>query len=528
MGIGIVDTKYGKVQGVPLTGKYEGQTLFKGVPYAAPPVGELRFRPPVSPECWEGVRVCDTYAKMAPQIFPPFEKFVPYNLDFYWEGYPEASEDCLYLDVCTGAASAEEKRPVFVWFHGGGLSTGFSYEVEFNPEELARKGIVVVLVAQRLNVFGYLSLPQLSEEHGGVSGNYGLQDQIKAMEWVFENIRNFGGDPENITIGGQSGGTVKTGVMAALPCMKGKIRRVINQSGLKWKMLLRTPEEMAEISRNYLRKIGIDPDITPEELRKLDIWQLCDGSRDMPDQIVCDGILVTDTSLKKMVDENVGAVDYLCGCNYGEGNPEFERGDDVSTPAGFYENYQKFLGQLYNKHEFEKLYPVTEENSRTTALRLASIGISHNDRRGMGKNVMLNRVFGMERAAKQPGSRVFAYLFSHVLPERPEDEGTPRASDKLLAYHSSELWYTFASLREGVPPARPWREVDYQVADMVSSYWANFIATGDVNGEGLPYWPAASDDYGWLEILPQPIARDGLETAEDKLLRDYVRSAFGV
>ena len=184
------------------------------------------------------------------------------------------------------------------------------------------------------------------------------------------------------------------------------------------------------------------------------------------------------------------------------------------------------LGELYEKYDFERLFPVTGENYRHTALRLSSLGLTGNDRRGMGRNLMLARVFGMDRAAVS-GSKTFVYLFGHVLPGRPEDEGTPRAADALLAYHSSELWYAFASLREGVPPVRPWRPVDYKVADMVSSYWANFIKTGDVNGEGLPYWPAASDNYGWLEILPEPVAHTGIENDADRMFREYVRRAFG-
>lgn len=527
MGIGIVKTAYGAVQGVELGGKYTGITLFKGIPYAAPPVGQLRWRPPVDPQPWEGVRNCDVYAKMAPQIFPPEEEFIPYGLDFYFEGYPKCSEDCLYLNVSTGAASAAERRPVYVWFHGGGLSTGFSYEVEFNPEELTRKGIVVVMVAQRLNVFGYMALPQLSREQGGTSGNYGLMDQLKALDWVRENIAAFGGDPDNITIGGQSGGTTKTCVMAALPCAQGKFRRVINESGLKWKLTLKTPEEVETASQKYLRKLGIDPQTPVEELRKLDKWQLCDGSGDMPAEILCDGVLVPDLSVAKMFAENLGQVDFLCGTNYGEGYPIFDANDKMRTPQEFYDNYRKVLGGLFDQHDFQSLYPVTEENFWPTAMRLSGIGLSKPDRRGMGRNVMLNRVFGMKRGEKVPGSRTYAYFFSHVLPGRPEDEGTPRATEKLLAYHSSELWYTFASLRENVPPVRPWREVDYQVADMVSSYWANFIATGDVNGESLPYWPAANENYGWMEILPEPIAREGIDSPEDQLLRDYVHVAFG-
>ena len=527
MGIGFVSTKYGKVQGVELEGKYAGLTLFKGIPYAAPPVGELRWRPPVSPEPWDDVRICDTYAKMAPQIFPPAEEFVPYGLDFYYEGYPDVSEDCLYLNICTGAQSPEEKRPVYMWYHGGGLSTGFTYEVEFNPEELTRKGIVVVMVAQRLNVFGYLSLPQLSEEQGCISGNYGLMDQMKALEWVRENIAAFGGDPDNITIGGQSGGTTKTCVMAALPSMQGKFRRIINESGLKWKLVLKSPEEVTRISQNYLKKLGIDPNISLDELRKIDAMALVDGSGDMPAEILWDGNLVPKASVSEMFEENLGKVDVLCGSNYGEGYPLADSQTQITNPQEFYENYREFLDDLYDKYDFEALYPVTEETCWSTAMRLAGIGVTKNDRRGMGRNVMLSRVFGKKRAKLQPGSRVYAYFFSHVLPGRPEDEGTPRATEKLLAYHSSELWYTFASLREGIPPVRPWREEDYQVADMVSSYWVNFMTTGDVNGEGLPYWPAASDNYGWMELLPEPIAREGLKTEEDKLLREFVERTFG-
>lgn len=527
MGIGVVETTAGKVQGVELEGKYAGITLFKAIPYAAPPLGELRWRAPMSPEPWSGVRMCDTYAKIAPQIIPPMEDFEPYGLDFYFDGYPECSEDCLYLNVSTGAVSADERRPVYMWFHGGGLSAGFTYEVEFNPEELTRKGIVVVTVAHRLNVFGYLALPQLAEEQGGISGNYGLMDQLKALEWVRENIAAFGGDPDNITIGGQSGGTTKTCVMAAIPDTQGKIKRVINESGLKWKLTLKTMAEVEEVSKKYLEKLGIAPNISVDELRKLDVWTICDGSSDMPADILCDGVLVPDVHMENMLAKVTGRIDFLCGSNYGEGEPTPNKEETITNTEEFYSNYRKTLGELYDKYDFKKLYPVTDETCWPTAVRLASIGITAGDRRGMSRNIMLARVFGMKWAQEHPGSKVYTYLFSHVLPGRPEDEGTPRATEKLLAYHSSELWYTFASLRENVPPVRPWRQSDYQVADMVSSYWANFMATGDVNGEGLPYWPAASDDYGWMELLPEPVAREGLCAGEDQLLREYVKKVFG-
>ena len=153
--LGIVTTKFGRVSGVPADGpEYEGITVFKGIPFAAPPVGALRWKPPVDPEPWEGVRACDTFAPMACQNMGSGLSFKPWGTDFYYMGTPDTSEDCLYLNVFTGAREPGEKRPVYMWFHGGGLSTGYSWEIEFDGSELAKRGIVVVQVAQRLNVFG--------------------------------------------------------------------------------------------------------------------------------------------------------------------------------------------------------------------------------------------------------------------------------------------------------------------------------------------------------------------------------------
>lgn len=194
MALDIINTKYGQVRGVV----EEDVLVFKGVPYAAPPVGELRWKAPQDPASWEGVRECDTYGPRPVQPPQGGLFFEPWGSDFYYMGFTAYSEDCLYLNIATDAESADEKRPVFMWFHGGGLSSGYSYEIEFNPTVLAKKGVVVVTVGQRLNVFGYLSLPQLSAEQGGISGNYGLMDEVKALDWVRENIAAFGGDPDNI------------------------------------------------------------------------------------------------------------------------------------------------------------------------------------------------------------------------------------------------------------------------------------------------------------------------------------------
>lgn len=209
-GIGVVETESGMVSGVQGE-EHSHITIFKNIPYAAPPVGELRWKAPQDPEPWEGVRACDTFGNIPMQNTWLMDSEDGGYLDeFYWEGHPEPSEDCLYLSVATPAKAAGEKLPVMLWFHGGGLNQGFYSEIEFDPEELANKGIVVVSVGTRLGPFGYLSLPQLdAESEYGDSGNYGLMDSIKALEWVHDNIAAFGGDPDNVTLTGQSGGTAR-------------------------------------------------------------------------------------------------------------------------------------------------------------------------------------------------------------------------------------------------------------------------------------------------------------------------------
>ena len=272
MSLGVVKTKFGQVRGMEiLSGKYEGISWYKSIPYAAPPIGELRWRPPQDAKPWSGVRDCSEFPCRPMQVGKNvILKHEPWTGDFHFDAYPDMSEDCLYLSVATDAQTAEENRPVFVWFHGGGLSRGYYFEVEFNPCELAKKGVVVVSVGSRLNVFGYFCLPQLSEEQNGVSGNYGLMDTVKALDWVRENIAAFGGDPNNITVGGQSGGTSKSGALVCTPATKGCIKRVIHQSSLNW--LIRHPsvKKYEQQCMEFLKNIGIDPEMPVEELRKID------------------------------------------------------------------------------------------------------------------------------------------------------------------------------------------------------------------------------------------------------------------
>lgn len=202
-----VKVKNGLLQG--MTGKDPRITVFRGVPYAKPPVGELRWKAPQPAEDWEGVRKCYEYADMAMmRVHPGMDD------DFYTkELHPVAaeykmSEDCLYLNIFTPAKTTEDNIPVFVYIHGGGLQDGYSYEVEFDPERVARRGVIVVMVAYRLGLFGFLAHPEITARtpEGEVISNFGMQDQSMAIHWVYDNIRAFGGDPDNIVICGQSAG----------------------------------------------------------------------------------------------------------------------------------------------------------------------------------------------------------------------------------------------------------------------------------------------------------------------------------
>jgi para-nitrobenzyl esterase len=546
MPIGIVETDFGKVQGVELEGKYAGLTLFKGIPYAAPPVGQLRWAPPQDPEAWQGVKVCDAYGPAPIQQFR-YEDIQASKLigeENYFMGYPEVSEDCLYLNICTGVARAGELRPVYIWYHGGGLTNGFSFEIEFDPSELTRKGIVVVQLGQRLNVFGYISLPQLSAEQGK-SGNYGLMDQVKALDWVSSNIAAFGGDPNNITIGGQSGGTWRACALAASPVSKGRVKRVIAQSWVNWHLKFHTLEQAEKIGTDYLELIGLDPAMPLDQLRALDAKRLFGYSvpRDLlPGDMTYDGELIPCLTQKESFDKYLDGVDFLCGCNFGEvqvfpeqgaqkefyshyrenGSLGVEGKQDLASVRDFYDHYRDLLGDLYDQYDFENLVKVTPANYWRTARRLASLGLCGLGKITLNRSLMMHRIFGKYMAERYPKNRVYAYIWSHILPVRPVDVKKGLDPEQLLAFHSSELWFTFASLRPGIPPTRPWRAIDYQLADSVSSYWANFIRTGDPNGAGLPAWPSTADDYGYIDLDTEIKSGKGADSGLDGLMRTFI------
>ena len=523
----IVKTKNGYVEGAALEGKNQGVVEFRRIPYAKPPVGELRWKPPVPADSWEGVLDCTQYPDIPMQL----------RMGFATDALP-MSEDCLYLIVTTAAETGDEKLPVYMWFHGGALENGSAYSVGAPKADMAKKGCIVVSVAQRLNVFGYMALPQLSAEQGGKSGNYGLMDELLALNWVRENISAFGGDPEKITIGGQSGGTDKCSALAACPKAKGMIRGVITESGLKWAQKYKTLEEKEKSCREYLRDIGIDPDMPLEELRRIDASVLMQPKKGKGShgEMVCDGDLITGLSTKEIFEGALEGVSFLCGTNFGEAKPipaglskeeaKAAGGVQVSTAAEFYEYYRKLLGGLYEKYHFEKLVPVTDENAEYTLRRLASLGLNPPVGNNSSRSLMIPRVFGAYLKKRCPESRVYAYLFDTAPLTRPGKRSFAGPSDGVYSWHSCELMYAYNVL-DSKTDTFLFDDKDYELAEKMSSYWSNFVKYGDPNGEGLVSWPDAAETGGYLMLGDEIRPFDGFSEL-DKLIFEFVVQYFPI
>lgn len=247
-------TKYGQVRGVP--GEHEGIELFKGIPFAAPPVGELRFRAPQPPESWEGIREADQYPAVAWQQF--FEPGSFCEKEFFHNENFVCSEDCLYLNVCAPEEKPALPMPVFVWIHGGAFLHGNSHEKEFDGETFVKKGVIYVSIQYRTGALGFLTHPELKEESPeGIAGNYAILDQIAALTWVKENIAAFGGDPDNVTVAGQSAGCMSVWCLLHSPKARGLFRRAILQSGYGFAKADRTEEMDIRAASALMEKMGV-------------------------------------------------------------------------------------------------------------------------------------------------------------------------------------------------------------------------------------------------------------------------------
>ena len=457
----------GKVVGVLASDS--SVVAFKGIPFAAPPVADLRWKPPQPVVSWEETSKADAFGPICPQLGhrPPSDgsdDVLP----------PEQSEDCLYLNVWTAAQSAEERRPVMVWIYGGGYRAGSTNLPAYDGEALARKGVVFVSIAYRVGVLGFLAHPELSAESSRhVSGNYGLQDQVAALDWVRRNIDSFGGDPDRITIFGQSAGSMSTSYLAASPLATGKFHRLIGQTGAGFGML--APQAIAEAERKgvaFAEKLGAS---TAEELRALDAGKLvaAAGYQSGTFQPIDDGWFVPSDLAEIYREKRQNDVAMLIGSN------DDEAGED---PAMTLERYRDELRTRYgaDAEAIFALHPASSDaEARSASRRLNTISL--------GDITMHKWAVAQTATGTAP---VYTYRFTRNPPiPRAEYPGGPNAASP-GAWHGAEIVYALGNLKTR---EWPWTAEDRALSELMSSYWINFAATGDPNGPGLPKWPTLRD-----------------------------------
>lgn len=457
-----VQVSGGMITGTP--GSAPSVTVFRGIPYAAPPVGNLRWKAPQPVVGWKGVRAANKFGDVCMQN--PLKEGSFYQVEFYEKPEP-MSEDCLYLNLWTAAASSDEKRAVMVWIHGGGFVEGSGSLPSFNGEALAKKGVVIVTFNYRLGVFGFLAHPELTVESGhNACGNYGLMDQLQVLKWVKANIQHFGGDPDNVTIFGQSAGAGGVVNLSTSPLAKGYFNRAIVQSsGFLTSSTLKDAEN---VGVEFLKQVGV-PSI--EKLRKVPASTIqrigvpppsgtgSNVSRFWP---IVDGYFLPKDPRGVFVAGEENTHSLLVGSTSNEGTTVIaatltaqERRDRVEKQlGGRFSDYLKFYPMDSDEQAWESSAIAVRDFMADTALDIAEL--EYNKRHA-----------------------TYVYYFDRHPPGRE--------SEKFGAFHSSELVYVFNELDS---VKRPWTEIDRKLADAMSSYWVNFARTGNPNGEGLPSWPA--------------------------------------
>jgi para-nitrobenzyl esterase len=436
----IVETKYGRLQGVPSA--IQKFTLFKGVPYARPPIGDLRWRAPEECEKWDGVRLCDKFAPAAMQPRHPKGSF--YEVEFY-QGGMEVSEDCLYLNVW--ADLEKQNQPVMLWIHGGAYRHGFSHEMEFDGDAIAKRGVILVTINYRVNVFGFMAHPELTARDGH-SGNYGLMDQIFALKWVRENIAAFGGDPENITIFGQSAGGGSVQALMASPLTAGMFRRSIIQSA---------GSPLNTLGGGYTQSAAEETGIEIGRAAQCDLAGLYKlEARALMEMSLNQG---GDLRLRPCVDNYVLTADP---------GAAFARGDAIDESF--------MLGCVTGD---AALFDGASEDQDQRALAA---------------------VASLAKARVRQGKRG-CYVY-HFCPEIPGD-------DHPGAFHSSELWYIFGTLMRS---NRPFTGADYELSQKMTDWWTNFARTGDPGNGWTAYTaenPAINEITsapGMVNIADRPLA----------------------
>ncbi len=462
------NTNAGKVAGF----KEGNINVFKGIPFAAPPVGDLRWKAPQPVKPWSGVKDCIQFAASPVQGEPI--PFMCWSEEFLIPKKP-IDEDCLYLNVW--AKNTAAKKPVLVYIYGGGFRSGGAGCAIYDGKEMAEKDVVFVSINYRVGVFGFLAHPELTKESGyGASGNYALLDMIAALKWVKQNIAAFGGDPNQITIAGQSAGAFAVNHLCATPLAKGLFKGAIAQSGgsvltstLRPTTSLQQAENMGIDFAKHFKVSSI------QDLRKISAEDILKSNQGLSYPIE-DGYVLPNSIADIYANGKQNDVALILGWNLD---------DKVTGPPVNAEAYKQQLQKQFgtNAEKVLQYYPATND----------AIAATSQD------NLSRDGFFGVQGYAwanaqlHKGKSKIFIYNFNRKLPAYS-------ATSNFGAFHTGEVPYVFNNLKT---VNRPWEDIDIQLADQLSSYWANFVKTGNPNGGNLTHWPSYTTEKDQVLVIDQ-------------------------
>ncbi len=453
----VVNTKNGKILGTINSDK--SIRSFKGIPFAAPPLGDLRWKAPQPVKSWEGIKKCTAFSA-SPMQAPP-APFFCWSEEFIIPKEP-ISEDCLYLNVWSGAKSNKEKRPVLVYIYGGGFRSGGAACAIYDGEAMAKKGVVLVSINYRVGVFGFLAHPELSAESGkNASGNYALMDMIAALKWVQKNIEAFGGDASNVTIAGQSAGAFGVNYLVATPHTKGLIHRAIAESGgsfvqnpLRPNVNMKGAEELGV---KYAKSLNCNS-LAELRAKSADEIQKSQGGLSSP---IVDGYIMPEGIYEIFAKGKQNDIPTIVGWN---------EDDRIGGPAAKAEVFKEQMTKRFGGSvaDFLKVYPAeTDEQAAKSQIAL-----------GRDETFGIQDYIWAKMQTQTGKSKAFVYNFNRKLPAyTPETE--------FGAFHTGEVPYAYNNLHT---VKRPWEAVDFKIADTMSSYWVNFAKNGNPNGKDLPEW----------------------------------------
>lgn len=490
----------GLLTGIPAT--RPGIRVFKGVPYAAPPVGPLRWREPQAAVKWTGIRKADQFG---PSCMQPVSKYfpMPYGM----------SEDCLHLNIWTPAKTAADGLPVMVWIHGSGLYDGASTEPRFDGESLASKDVIVVTFNYRLGIFGFLTHPALARESPHhASGNYGFLDQVEALRWVHQNIAAFGGNPQKVTIFGQSAGAMSVSALLASPLTRGLIAGAIGESGAFFGPVLR-PRQLAEAEAAGIKFVTSHSAAAPAELRSVPAERLAEALEahdPYTGPAIVDGYFLPASLKDIYAAGKQQRVPLLTGFN----------SDEMSAAV-----ISKTMTVASMRDSlFYYLLRWDDEDYRDDQTALMTAYSANTDEAAVlaNRDFMADQYTGyatwkwINLHAKTSAMPAFRYVFAHLPPPLKAPPTGQPPSRPLGARASSEIEYVFGTLESN--QRFVWRPEDSKVSELIQSYWTNFAKTGDPNGPGLPVWGAYTSKTGpqvmTLDIAP----RSAPESHRDRYL----------